>query len=108
MVPIVETEVLADGAHNLTTSRDVAEEILTWLFKALADYHVYMEGMLLRMAFVRPGHSCRRTYTHAEIARATLEVLQRRVPTSIPGKSPQELEWKLIALLRPQAAIFPH
>ncbi|CAH8557911.1 unnamed protein product [Schistosoma mattheei] len=53
LVPIVEPEVLPDGDHDLLTAQRVTEEVLAFVYKALADHHVYLEGTLLKTQY---GH----------------------------------------------------
>ena len=44
-----------------------------------------MEGCILKVNMVNPGLACPIPYTVEEIAHANLEVLQRTLPTAIPG-----------------------
>ncbi|VDM05589.1 unnamed protein product [Schistocephalus solidus] len=85
LVPIVEPEVLPDGDHDLETAQRVTEDVLAFVYKALADHHVYLEGTLLKPNMVTAGQSCSKKYTNQENARATVEALQRRVPVPVPG-----------------------
>lgn len=86
-MPIVEPEVLPDGDHDLETAQRVTEQVLAFVYKALADHHVYLEGTLLKPNMVTCGQSCTKKYTVEENARATVEALQRTVPVSVPGQS---------------------
>lgn len=85
LVPIVEPEVLPDGDHDLETAQRVTEQVLSFVYKALADHHVYLEGTLLKPNMVTCGQSCTKKYSVEENARATVEALQRTVPVSVPG-----------------------
>lgn len=85
LVPIVEPEVLPDGEHDLETAQRVTEEVLSFVYKALADHHVYLEGSLLKPNMVTPGQSCPIQYSSHQIAQATVEALQRTVPSAVPG-----------------------
>ncbi|VDD77332.1 unnamed protein product [Mesocestoides corti] len=85
LVPIVEPEVLPDGDHDLETAQCVTEQVLAFVYKALADHHVYLEGTLLKPNMVTCGHSCPKKYTVEQNARATVEALQRTVPAAVPG-----------------------
>jgi len=58
LVPIVEPEVLPDGEHDLETARRVTEDVLAFVFKALADHHVFLEGILLKPNMITPGVKC--------------------------------------------------
>jgi fructose-bisphosphate aldolase class I len=85
LVPIVEPEILPDGDHDIETTRRVSEEVLAFVFKALADHHVFFEGMLLKPNMCTPGVKCPKRATAEEIAFYTVQVLQRRVPPAVPG-----------------------
>jgi len=85
LVPIVEPEVLPDGEHDLEVSQRVTEQVLAFVYKALADHHVYLEGTLLKPNMCTPGHSCTKKTSAQEIARATVQALQRNVPPAVAG-----------------------
>jgi len=87
LVPIVEPEVLMDGDHSLEDCIEATQSVLAGVVKALHDHHVFLEGALLKPNMVTPGqaHPSYKTITAQEIARATVTVLQRTVPASIPG-----------------------
>jgi len=85
LVPIVEPEVLCDGDHDLDRCQKVTEQTLAYVYKALADHHVYLEGTLLKPNMVTPGQSCTKKVSPQEIARATVTALQRGVPSAVPG-----------------------
>lgn len=85
LVPIVEPEVLPDGDHDLETAKRVTEEVLSFVFHALAVHNVFFEGMLLKPNMITPGVKCPKRATSEEIALATVTTLQRRVPPAVPG-----------------------
>jgi fructose-bisphosphate aldolase class I len=85
LVPIVEPEVLPDGDHTLETSQRVTEEVLAFVYKALADHHVYLEGTLLKPNMVTHGQGAKEKSTPTQIGHATVEALRRTVPTAVPG-----------------------
>jgi len=85
LVPIVEPEVLPDGDHDLETAQRVTEEVLSFVYKALADHHVFLEGTLLKPNMVTQGQSCPKKYTPQEVALATVTALLRTVPAAVPG-----------------------
>jgi len=85
LVPIVEPEVLCDGDHDLERCQKVTEQTLAYVYKALADHHVYLEGTLLKPNMVTPGQSCPKKVTPQDIATATVTALQRTVPAAVPG-----------------------
>lgn len=85
LVPIVEPEVLCDGEHDLARAQKVTEQVLAFVYKALADHHVYLEGTLLKPNMVTPGQSSASKSTHEEIGLATVTALRRGVPAAVPG-----------------------
>lgn len=85
LVPIVEPEILMDGAHDLATAQDVTEKVLAAVYKKLSDYNVSLEGTLLKPNMVCPGQDCQKKYSVEQIAEATVKALQRTVPPAVPG-----------------------
>lgn len=86
LVPIVEPELLIDGDHSMQRFADASMATLDQVFKALSQRDVALEACLLKPQMVLPGT----TYaggrpTPEEIADATLAVLRRCVPGSVPG-----------------------
>jgi fructose-bisphosphate aldolase class I len=85
LVPIVEPEVLPDGDHDLETAQKVTEEVLAFVYKALSDHHIFLEGTLLKPNMVTAGQACTKKYTAQQIAYATVHALSRTVPAAVPG-----------------------
>lgn len=55
LVPIVEPEILTDGAHDIKKCAAATEIVLAAVYKALNDQHVLLEGTLLKPNMVTPG-----------------------------------------------------
>ena len=55
LVPIVEPEVLMDGAQTLERCGEVTEDVLRTVFHQLYTQRVMLEGMLLKPNMVLPG-----------------------------------------------------
>jgi len=85
IVPIVEPEILPDGDHSLERCQKVTEKVLAAVYKALSDHNVYLEGTLLKPNMVTAGMSSKDKAPPAEVARATVQALQRTVPAAVPG-----------------------
>ncbi|XP_042876914.1 fructose-bisphosphate aldolase-like isoform X1 [Penaeus japonicus] len=85
LVPIVEPEVLPDGEHDLDRAQKVTETVLAFVYKALNDHHVFLEGTLLKPNMVTAGQSCPKKYTPQEVAKATVVALSRTMPAAVPG-----------------------
>lgn len=85
LVPIVEPEVLPDGTHDLKTAQRVTEQVLAFVYKALADHHIFLEGTLLKPNMVTAGQSCTTKFSAEQIAKATVTALSRTVPPAVAG-----------------------
>ena len=85
LVPIVEPEVLMDGAHDIERCEQVTGSVLHAVFNALAEQRVMLEGMLLKPNMVTAGAQCSRGASVQEVATATLRCLRRHVPAAVPG-----------------------
>merc|ERR1712194_502297 len=85
LVPIVEPEIMQDGAHSIETAAKITEKVLAATFKALADHHVLLEGCSLKPNMVTPGSDLKKEWKTEEIAYMTVRTLQRTVPPALPG-----------------------
>jgi len=85
LVPIVEPEILMDGTHTVEICQYWTEKVLAACYKALSDYHVLLEGTLLKPNMVLPGKKCPTQVGPDVAARATVQALQRSLPVSVPG-----------------------
>ena len=107
VVPIVEPEVLIDGAHSIARCAEVTESVLHEVFHALHRQRVALELMLLKPSMVVPGKDHPRQAAPAEVAEQTIRVLRRTVPAAVPsinflsgGQTPAEATANLDALNR--------
>ncbi len=80
LVPIVEPEVLMDGAHTIERCFEVTEQTLRSVFNALAAHRVVLEGMLLKPNMVLSGKECPQ-----QASEATVRCMKRVVPAAVPG-----------------------
>jgi fructose-bisphosphate aldolase class I len=85
IVPIVEPEVLMDGAHPLERCEEVTNVVLDSVFSHLFAARVVLEGMILKPNMVIPGKKCADQATPQRIAEATVRTLKRQVPSAVPG-----------------------
>jgi fructose-bisphosphate aldolase, class I len=85
IVPIVEPEVLMDGAHTLKRCEEVTNVVLDSVFSHLFAARVALEGMVLKPNMVIPGKKAADQASPARIAEATVRTLKRQVPSAVPG-----------------------
>ena len=58
LVPIVEPEILMDGAHPIERTAAVQERVLGAVYDALRANGVFLEGSLLKPSMTCPGAAC--------------------------------------------------
>ena len=84
LVPIVEPEILTDGAHSIDRCAAATEAVLAAVYRALSDHHVLLEGTLLKPNMVTPGAEAEPA-SPGDVALATVRALSRTVPAAVPG-----------------------
>ena len=87
IVPIVEPEIVMDGApgdHSIDRCADVSEFVLRTVFNELAEARVNLEGMVLKPNMVIDGKNARKASVD-EVAEKTVSVLRATVPNAVPG-----------------------
>ena len=85
IVPIVEPEVLMDGAHDIDRCAEVTTWVLKETFQALFFNRVALEGMVLKPNMAVPGKKSGKRASVDEVAEKTLRVLKECVPAAVPG-----------------------
>ncbi|MGH8277875.1 MAG: class I fructose-bisphosphate aldolase, partial [Steroidobacteraceae bacterium] len=107
IVPIVEPEVLMDGAHSVERCEEVTNQVLATVFRELCGHRVLLEGMVLKPNMVIPGKKAAHRAGPEVVAEATLRTLRRHVPPAVPGiaflsggQSPQEATLHLALMNR--------
>ncbi|MES1925391.1 class I fructose-bisphosphate aldolase [Salinisphaera sp. T31B1] len=85
IVPIVEPEVLMDGANSIERCEAVTDRVLDAVFTELKRQNVLLEGMLLKPNMVIAGKSSPQQAGVDQVAEATIRCLKRRVPAAVPG-----------------------
>ncbi len=84
-VPIVEPEVLMDGAHSMDKCYETTRAILKIVFQKLKEKNIAFPGMLLKPNMILPGKDNPNKPDNDEIAHKTLEVLKETIPTEVAG-----------------------
>ena len=97
--------MLIDGNHTIERCAEVSEAVLHAVFHALHRHRVVTELIVLKPNMVVPGKANPRKASPQEVAAATLKVLRRTVPASVPtinflsgGQSPEEATANLNAM----------
>jgi len=85
IVPIVEPEVLMDGAHGIERCDEVSSLVLSAVFSQLAAHRVHLEGMILKPNMVIAGKKASVQARPEQVAEATVRLLKRFVPAAVPG-----------------------
>jgi fructose-bisphosphate aldolase class I len=85
LLPIVEPEVLMDGAHGIERCEAVTSQVLQAEFAELDAHRVRFESILLKPNMVIAGMKSERQADPREVAEATLRCLARYVPAAVPG-----------------------
>jgi fructose-bisphosphate aldolase class I len=85
IVPMVEPEVLMDGAHTIDRCMEATEWALKETFQQLYFAGVALEGIILKPNMVISGKKCATQASREEVAGKTLKVLKRCVPGAVPG-----------------------
>lgn len=85
LVPIVEPEVLMDGAHAAGQCAAVTASALRSLFTELQDCQVRLDAVVLKPNMVLPGADSGEAVTPREAASRTVETLASVVPGEVAG-----------------------
>ena len=85
IVPIVEPEVLMDGAHDIDTCYQVSKATLLKLYDELNMAGVVLEGTILKPNMVIAGKKSGKTNSPEEIAEKTIKLFRETVPVAVPG-----------------------
>lgn len=85
MVPIVEPEVLINGAHTIQRCEEVTTKLLKTVFRELKGHRVLLGAILLKPSMVIAGDKCPKQSEPREVADATVRCLRETVPEEVPG-----------------------
>jgi fructose-bisphosphate aldolase, class I len=85
IVPIVEPEVLMDGAHDIERCEQVTSQTLAAVFQQLHSHRIHFEGMILKPNMVIAGKKATTRANAQQVAEATVRCLKRYVPPAVPG-----------------------
>jgi fructose-bisphosphate aldolase class I len=85
LVPIVEPEVLMDGAHDIDACEAVTEWVLKEVYQQLYYAKVPLEKTVLKPNMVISGMKAAKRASREEAAERTVKMLKRCVPPAVPG-----------------------
>ena len=88
IVPIVEPEVLMDGApatHDADTCYAATEKALRAVFDELKLANVNLRGIVLKPSMVVAGKNSPKQASAREVAEKTVQLLKAVVPAEVPG-----------------------
>ena len=85
IVPIVEPEILMDGAHSIDRCDEVTRWVLQTVFNELAEQRVALEGIVLKPNMVISGKKAANRAGVQEVAEKTVAALKATVPSAVPG-----------------------
>jgi fructose-bisphosphate aldolase class I len=85
IVPMVEPEILLDGAHSSDDCEQAMMRTLDVLFQTLQQFRAYLPGVILKTSMVLPGKDSGTPIDYDEVAERTVRVLHERVPHELGG-----------------------
>ena len=85
LVPLVEPEVLTDGAHGAARCSAVTGAVLFSLFAELQDFEVDLAAVVLRANMVLPGTSSGESLPPEAVAAQTVRTFGGLVPEEVAG-----------------------
>ncbi len=85
IVPVVESAVLMEGAHEAARCRQVTSAALMVTFAELQDYEVRLDGVVLKTNMAVAGADCPEPAPPEVAAQQTMAALQCVVPDQVPG-----------------------
>lgn len=83
IVPIVEPEILMNGAHPIERTAEVTEKVLHLFFDELHQRRVVLEHIVLKPNMVIAGEDAPKN-SPEEVGEWTVKVLKRTVPAAVP------------------------
>ncbi|TIX69548.1 MAG: fructose-bisphosphate aldolase class I, partial [Mesorhizobium sp.] len=85
IVPIVEPEVLMDGAHGIDTCYEVSKATLLKLYSELYAARVVLEGTILKPNMVISGKKSGKLDSPEIVAEKTIKLFRETVPAAVAG-----------------------
>ena len=84
IVPIVEPEVLINGAHTIERCYEATDAVHKAVFAALQRQCVQLEHIILKPSMVISGLECPHQASAEQVAELTVKLLKDNVPAAVP------------------------
>jgi fructose-bisphosphate aldolase class I len=85
MVPILEPEVLLEGAHSRLRAKEVITDTLNIVMSACNEQGVDLSAIIIKTAMAVSGDKSGKKDTPEEVAKDTVEALMATIPAIVPG-----------------------
>lgn len=85
MVPIIEPEVIREGAHDIQQCAEVTAKMLKIVFERISAHKIALEGLILKTNMVTAGEDNPNQASVQEVAKATIDAFLASVPKELPG-----------------------
>lgn len=85
IVPMVEPEIMMEGAHTIQRCYEVTAVTLKTLFAELDEQGVVLEGLILKVSMVLSGKDCPTQASVEQVADMTVKCLMENVPAKVAG-----------------------
>jgi fructose-bisphosphate aldolase class I len=85
LVPIVEPEVIMEGTHTADRCAEVTELVGKLTIEALSEMRVKFPGTIYKVNMVLPGRESGAEIDDGEMAKKTVEVLNKVIPADMAG-----------------------
>ena len=84
LVPIIEPEILQDGAHSIDVCAAVSERVFAAVMSAMLEQRLCIEGCMLKPNMITPGAEVAEKATPQQVAWYTVRTLSRTIVPALP------------------------
>lgn len=85
IVPIVEPEVIMDGAHSVERCAEVTTQVLQQLYAEMQEQSVFLEGTILKPNMILSGAQNPVQARIEQVAEMTIACFKKTVPLAVAG-----------------------
>ncbi len=83
IVPIIEPEVLIEGAHSIEKSYEVNAKNLDIVFAEFSARNIFLPGVILKNSMIISGKEAANRATPEQVAEMTVKCLKEHVPSDL-------------------------